>query len=113
MDQDRNLLFGVFAVQIKKITAIQLAEAAGAWASNPERVLGEYLVESGSLDVKGFDLIQRLVDEAISANDDDAEVTLAAFGGKEQVFHSFAGSILPTDSGGIETVQSPEEIRKG
>ena len=33
MDRDRNLLFGVFAVQFKKTCAFQWVEAAGASAA--------------------------------------------------------------------------------
>jgi len=35
MDRDRNLLFGVLAVQLKKVTPSQIMDAAGAWATDP------------------------------------------------------------------------------
>ena len=47
MDRDRNLLFGVFAVQLNKVSSDRLMEAAGAWAVDSGRGIGERLVEGG------------------------------------------------------------------
>jgi hypothetical protein len=44
MDRDWNLLFGVFAVQLRKITSSQMVDIAGAWATDPSRDLAERLV---------------------------------------------------------------------
>ena len=60
MDRDRNLLFGVFAVQLKKITPQQLASAAGAWAADPSQDLAEWLVEAGALSKQDRELIDDL-----------------------------------------------------
>ena len=49
MERDRNLLFGVFAVQLKQVTPIQLVEVAGAWAVNPAESLADRLVEAGHI----------------------------------------------------------------
>jgi hypothetical protein len=49
MERDINLLFGVFAVQLNKVNAIQLMEAAGAWAVEPSRGIPERLVAARAL----------------------------------------------------------------
>ena len=76
MDRDRNLLFGVFAVQLNKVSAIQLMEAAGAWAVEPSKGIPERLVAARALSQGDRDLIQRFVDEAVAAHDGNAGHTL-------------------------------------
>lgn len=39
MHRDENLLFGVFAVQLKLVSPSQLMEAAAAWATDPSKDL--------------------------------------------------------------------------
>jgi hypothetical protein len=46
MKRDHNLLFGVFAVQLNKVSPAQLMDAAGAWATDPSRDIPTRLVES-------------------------------------------------------------------
>lgn len=58
-ERDRNLLFGVFAVQLKKVSSSQIMAAAGAWATDPSK-----------------DLPDRLVDEAIDEHGGDTAATL-------------------------------------
>ena len=45
MNKDRNLLFGVIAVQLKLLTPQRLVEAAGSWATHQEINLSDILVE--------------------------------------------------------------------
>ena len=49
LNRDRNLLFGVFAVQLKRIPASKIMNAASLWASEPEVELGVRLVELGAI----------------------------------------------------------------
>ena len=49
MQRDRTFLFGIFAVQLGKVTRTQLREVAGAWAADPSRDIAERLVEALSL----------------------------------------------------------------
>ena len=49
MDTDRNLLFGVLALQADLITPPQFIEACTLWASRKETPLAELLVERGWL----------------------------------------------------------------
>jgi len=99
MDRDRNLLFGVFAVQLKKVTPSQLMEAAGAWAVDPAQDLGERLVISRALSEADHRLLQNLVGEAIRAHSGDATAAMEAFGGVAQVNQSFHGAVQLKDGG--------------
>ena len=100
MQRDRNLLFGIFAVQLNKVTASQIMEAGAAWAVDQSRDLPSRLVDAEALSEKDRKLIDRFVDEAVAAHGDDTSDTLKAFGGEEQVYQSFRGSVVLTESGG-------------
>ena len=108
MNQDRNLLFGVFAVQLRKVTASQMLAAAGAWASDPSKDLPGRLVEDSVLTAGDRDLIQGLVDHAVQAHDGDATKTLNAFGGHDVVQDTFLGTILRNDSGDVSLAPSQQ-----
>lgn len=99
MEQDRNLLFGVFAVQLGKVTSSRLMQAAAAWAVDPVQALDRRLVQDGAITEQDRELIQRLVDEAIRAHSGDAHATLSAFGGEHRVMQTFGGTIRITPSG--------------
>ena len=49
VNRDRNLLFGVLAVQAGMITPVQLAEVGGVWATDPSRVIASRLAAQGVL----------------------------------------------------------------
>lgn len=99
MEQDRNLLFGVLAVQLGKVTSNRLMQAAAAWAIDPATPLDARLVEQGALNAADRELIDRLVSEAIRAHSGDAKATLATFGGPEQVVKTFGGTVAITKDG--------------
>ena len=99
MEQDRNLLFGVLAVQLGKVTSNRLMQAAAAWAIDPATPLDARLVEQGALNAQDRELIDRLVSEAIRAHSGDAKATLATFGGPEKVIKTFGGTIAITKDG--------------
>jgi serine/threonine protein kinase len=101
---DRNLLFGVLAVQLRKVTPTQLVDIAGAWAMDPSRCLGDRLLEAKIVSPEDKVLLDGLVDQAIKTFDGDASLALESFGGEEEVYHSFRGSVAMTDSGGIKSV---------
>jgi len=101
MDRDRNLLFGVLAVQLRRVSPDQLVDAAAAWAADFESDLGSRLVEAGVLSSSDQELIGRLVEGAIAGHQGDAAATLEAFGGEAEVTQSFGGSVTRTPSGEV------------
>lgn len=107
MERDRNLLFGVMAVQLRRVTPAQLVEVAAAWATDPSRDLADRLVEAGALSARDRELLERLVGEAVAAHDGDATATLSLFGGDDVVRHSFCGAVERTPSGGGGVSSAP------
>ncbi len=105
MDRDRNLLFGVFAVQLRKVTPSQIMEAAAAWAVDPAKDLADRLLAARAIQPRDKALIQRLVDEAIAEYGGDVHATLVAFGGDDQIAESFCGTISLTGSGGVQVTK--------
>jgi serine/threonine protein kinase len=101
MNRDRNLLFGILAVQLNLLTSAQLMDVAGAWAMDPSRDLSERLMESGLLEEKDRALLMDLVERAVQAHGGDAGATLNRFGGQQQVYTSFHGSIGMTAADGV------------
>jgi hypothetical protein len=62
---DHNALFGVLAVQTGFITRDQLAQAMNAREREPQRPLGELLIERGVLRWEEHDLLQSLVNQQL------------------------------------------------
>jgi serine/threonine protein kinase/WD40 repeat protein len=101
MTRDHNLLFGVFAVQLGKVTPMQLMDAAAAWAADQSRDIASRLVALNLLSEPDRQLLQRFVDEAVAAHGGDVQRTLASFGGEEQVHRTYRGSIVLTADGQV------------
>lgn len=93
MDRDVNLLFGVFAVQLRKVPAHHLMDVAGAWAMDPSKSIAERLVAAQALSKDDAVFIHRLVKEAVAAHHGDAAATLATLGGDEVLNATFGGSL--------------------
>ena len=64
---DKNLLFGVFAVQLRKVTPQEIMAAAGAWAADTTKDIPTRLLQQGVLTPADVEFIARLVDEAVRA----------------------------------------------
>src|SRR5438094_2791777 len=78
---DRNLLFGILAVQMNFVTRDALIAAMHAWVLEKSQPLGRILVEQQALSLARQSLLEQLVDEHLAAHDADAEKSLAAVGG--------------------------------
>ncbi len=109
MERDRSLLFGIFAVQLKKVSPTELMEMARAWAVEPSLGLADRLVKAGAMSESDRILLEGFVDDAVRAHDGDATATMEAFGGEEQVHQTFRGTIVLTELGGISTVEGSVE----
>jgi WD40 repeat protein/serine/threonine protein kinase len=117
--EDRNLLFGVLAMQFRGVSPIQLAQCASAWSADRSRNLADILVESGFLTPTDREFLNRLVDEAIEAHAGDVVATLADFGGAECIDRTFQGRIhrgpdeptIPRKERGIPLGQIDESFR--
>jgi hypothetical protein len=78
---DRNLLFGIVALQLNFITRDALIAGMNAWVLAKHRALGRILVEQGALAHSRHELLERLVDEHLTVSDGETELTLAAANG--------------------------------
>src|SRR5262249_3580251 len=61
MSTDRNLLFGVLALQADFIDKVQFAEACSAWAARKETPLADLLVERGWLSAEDRADVEKLL----------------------------------------------------
>src|SRR5262249_54924673 len=82
MDTDRNLLFGVLALQADLLDNDRFAEACSAWAVRKGTPLADLLVERGWLTPDARALIHVLL-ECLLKRHGDARASLAAVAGPE------------------------------
>jgi serine/threonine-protein kinase len=78
IDTDRNLLFGVLALQGELIDSRQFAEACTAWAAAKDRPLAEHLIGRGWLSQDDRQLIEKLLERRINKHAGDAHQSLIA-----------------------------------
>jgi eukaryotic-like serine/threonine-protein kinase len=109
---DRNLLFGIFALQMDFITRDQLIAGMNAWVLNKANHLGSVLVEQGALARPNYDLLAPLVEAHIRQHGDDPHQSLAAVGsvgsaGLEKIADAdvlaSVGCLSPRDEDAIRT----------
>src|SRR5262245_43923798 len=75
---DRNLLFGIFALQMDFVTRDQLIAGLNAWVLEKANHLGSVLVRQGALTQANHDLLAPLVEAHIQRHGGDPQKSLAA-----------------------------------
>jgi serine/threonine-protein kinase len=75
---DRNLLFGVLALQMDFISRDALIKAMNAWVLEKGKALAQILVEQGSLAAERRSLLEPLVEEHVKQHNNKLEQSLAA-----------------------------------
>jgi WD40 repeat protein/tetratricopeptide (TPR) repeat protein len=75
---DRNLLFGILAVQMDFLTPDGLVAGLNAWVLAKHRPLSDLLVEQGKLTAGRAQLLDALVNEHLDVHHHDAAASLAA-----------------------------------
>jgi hypothetical protein len=78
MHADRNLLFGILALQIDLISRDALIAGMNAWAVAKDKPLGQILVEQGALRPENRALLEPLVEANLKAHGGDSHKSLAA-----------------------------------
>ena len=91
MDTDRNLLFGVLALQADLITQNQFVEACSSWASRKETPLGDLLVERHWLTPNDRADVVKLLERKLKKHGGDVKASLAEVV-SEPVRQSLAGT---------------------
>jgi len=107
--RDRNLLFGVIAVQMRFIQPVDLAKAAAQWAVEPDKDLGAVMIEIGLLEEKQRRVIEDMLELQIEEHDGNPSATLQSFGGNRSIHESFAASVAAKEDGGESTLVFVEE----
>src|SRR5919197_7591 len=75
---DRNLLFGILAVQMDFVTRDQLLAAMNAWVLDKGKPLGDILRAQGALAADDHKLLEQLVAKHLAKHGNDPARSLAA-----------------------------------
>jgi hypothetical protein len=75
---DRNLLFGILALQMDFIGRDDLVTAMNAWVLDKAKALGQILLAHGALVPERLALLEALVAEHLKVHQDDVQLSLAA-----------------------------------
>lgn len=75
---DRNLLFGVLALQMDFVSQDQLVEAMKRWVDDKQRPLGELLIDVSALTPEIRELLESVVEKHLEVHDGDAQRSLQA-----------------------------------
>lgn len=75
---DRNLLFGILALQLDFITREQLIAGMHAWVLAKEKSLADILQQNGSLAVEDRATLETVVDRHLQKHNNDVQQSLAA-----------------------------------
>src|SRR5437763_1273820 len=75
---DRNLLFGVLALQLNFIDRNALIAGMNAWALDKGKPLGQVLCDQGALSAGPHDLLNVVVDELVRQHRGDVEASLVS-----------------------------------
>jgi len=74
MNTDRNLLFGVLALQSDMIEPAQFVETCAAWAARKDVPLAEILVEHGWITARDKEDVERLLDRKLQRHGGDVRL---------------------------------------
>ena len=75
---DRNLLFGIIALQVNFITRESLVAGFDAWTHDKSRTIAEILEDMGDLSPEDREILDRLVGKFLEKHANDADRSLAA-----------------------------------
>ncbi|MBC8352094.1 MAG: protein kinase [Planctomycetes bacterium] len=76
MDTDRNLLFGILALQLEYVDSTQFTEACGAWAVAKQKSLSEIFIERGWMTADESAEVEQLVERKIEKHSGDTHKSL-------------------------------------
>src|SRR3954453_10574071 len=82
---DRNLLFGILALQMNFISRDALVAAMHAWVLDKHKPLGQILLEQGQLTAEQLQALDVLIVQHLKAHGDDPQQSLRALPDKSAV----------------------------
>ena len=98
---DRDLLFGVLAVQLGQATPQQVIAAASAYVADKSKPIPERMRADGVFTDERFRMLSSMVDEALKAHGGDAKRALGTLGGDRAMYQSFGGSLVVDGKGSL------------
>jgi tetratricopeptide (TPR) repeat protein len=108
MDSDRNLLFGVLALQADLIDDAQFARACSEWAGRKQLPLADLLVERGWLTSSDRADVEKLLERKLRKHKGDARASLAEVM-PDPVKRSLAGLADPDIRQSLAGLTAPPE----
>lgn len=96
---DRNLLFGVLAVQLDFVSRDDLIAATSRWVLNKEQPLGEVFVQQGMLSSDESQLLENVVEKHLQRNNGDPKQSLEAV----EAFDSIRASLGTLDDADLRS----------
>jgi serine/threonine protein kinase len=112
MDTDRNLLFGVLALQADLLDNKRFAEACSAWATQKDTSLADLLVDRGWLTPEDRSHVEYLLDRKLKKHNGDARASLAEVT-TDPVRHSLAAlgdAAIHESLAGMATPPAPGHV---
>jgi hypothetical protein len=103
---DRNLLFGLLALQNGLINQVQLVAAFQSWTLDKARALADHLVGRGDLDADDRSAVEALVARHLKKHGGDVERSLAAIPVGRSTHESLARLGDPDIEGTLAQVRS-------
>jgi eukaryotic-like serine/threonine-protein kinase len=100
---DRNLLFGILALQMDFVTRDALIAAMNVWVLDKVKPLGQILLEQGGLTTQRLHLLDALVEEHLQAHHDDPQQSLAALAAVPVELTALADNDLQASLQGLRT----------
>jgi serine/threonine-protein kinase len=88
---DRNLLFGILALQMDFISRDNLIASLQAWVLDKARPLGQILLDQGRLTPQRLELLDALVQEHLRVHNDSPRQSLAVLSSLSSVVPALAG----------------------
>ncbi len=105
VDADRNLLFGVLALQGDLIDANQFAEVCSAWALRKDRSIADHLLERGWLSAEDCRSVEQLLERKLKKHAGDAHQSL-------MVTAQRSAGILTSLRGLREALTNDDDVRQ-
>lgn len=103
MERPRDLLFGLFAVQLGKVPESRLADFATCLVEASQEPISESSVKRRIMKEEDSALISSLLDESVRACGGKPENAWRSFGGEERIVELFRGEIAFVESGILTT----------
>jgi hypothetical protein len=82
---NRNLLFGILAMEMDFIGRDALITAMNAWALDKQKSLGQVLLDQKALRPESHTLLEALVQKHLEKHDGDAEKSLSSLSSLDSV----------------------------